>query len=121
MTPAAGERGSAVIEALVASLIVAATVGASFASIRDGSARTRGLDQRLRAMLVAQSQLATVGSVVPLEPGTTHGVDGGFAWVVEVGRSDGLAASPLTTIRVEVAATPGGPPLATLSTLRLVG
>ncbi len=121
LTPRHGERGSAVIEALVASLIVAATVGAGFNSIREGAARTRGIDSRMRAMLVAQSQLAAVGSVVPLAPGTTHGVDGGFAWSIDVGRADAVAASPLATVVVRVSEAPGRPPLATLSTLRLAG
>ena len=121
MTPAAHERGSAVTEALVASLIVAATVGAGFSSVREGALRARGIDSRMRAMLVAESQLAGVGSVVPLAPGTTRGVDGGFAWSIEVGRADAVAASSLATVRVEVSAAAGGPPLATLSTLRLAG
>jgi|GEM_PF-2447747 len=119
--PPRHERGSAVIEALVAALIVAATVGAGFETIRGGAERVRGLDARARAMLVAQSQLAGVGAVVPVLPGVTRGVDGAFTWSVEVEHFEDAGSLDLNQVTVRVSDGDGRPPLATLSTLRLAG
>lgn len=109
------------IEALVAALIVAATVGVGFDTIRGGAARVRGLDERARAMLVAESQLAGVGSVVPASAGVTRGVDGAFTWSIEVGHFDDGGSLELNEVTVRVSDGEGRRPLATLSTLRLAG
>jgi len=113
------ERGTVVVEALVALLIVAFAVGMLFETIGGGARRTAALAGRERAMLVAQSQLAQAATT-PV-PGTTTGLDGDLAWSVAVTNVDGLAPEPLAQLTVRVAPAAGGAPLATLSTLRLRG
>ena len=84
MKPGRAERGSILVEALVAVLIVAAMAGLWFETL-GGAARQqrRAADARL-AMLVAQSQMATVGVINAVAPGVTSGSDAGYDWRIEV-------------------------------------
>ena len=116
--PKSSERGSILIEALVASLIVAATVGTAFEVIGGGASRTVATDLRQRAMLVAESQLAGASLAVAFG-GRSSGVDGDLAWTLDVSRAEGFAPEPLAMVTVRVAPARGGKALATLSTLRL--
>lgn len=113
------ERGSVLIEALIASLIVAATVGTAFEVIGGTAARTAALGDRQRAMLVAQSQLAGANLAVALDGTRTSGIDGDLAWTLTVAPAPGYAPEPMAAVTVRVVRARGGPVLATLSTLRM--
>ena len=113
------ERGSVVVEALVALLIVGFAVGMLFQSIGGGARQTAALANRERAMLVAQSRLAQA-TTAPVA-GLTTGVEGDLRWSVAVTNVDGYAPDPLAQLTVRVSPVAGGAPLATLSTLRLRG
>lgn len=78
------DRGSAFIEALVASAIVAMAMMAMLQSTAQSASRERAVESRRLAMLVAQSQLAAVGTLIPASPGETSGSDGEFVWRVTI-------------------------------------
>ncbi|MGI4881477.1 MAG: hypothetical protein ACRYG4_28780 [Janthinobacterium lividum] len=118
---APAERGSVVIEAMIAAAIVAAMLGVTFETIQTTSAHARAVDDRRRAMLVAQSALAEVGPVIPAEPGTTDGAAGDLGWRVAIDHwGDGAPSDAgrlgLVTVTVHDA---GGRSLAVLRSLRL--
>ncbi len=117
-----GDEGSVFIEALVATAIVAMVLGATFQIAGDSAARRRGLEARRDALLTAQSELAAVGSEIPLSPGTVAGTDGERAWQVDMqpcGGGNGGTAGRLYCVEVSVRAQQGGAPLVSLSTRRL--
>jgi hypothetical protein len=113
--PPARESGSVMIEALVAVLILAAAAGFWFNTVGGTVERQSGVARRALAMLVASSQLATVGVVAPAAPGTRTGRDGTFDWSIAIAPApdtDGL-------MRVDVSVRDArGARLAQLSTLR---
>jgi hypothetical protein len=117
------DRGSVFIEAMVAAAIVAMGLGATFQVIGDSARRSRDVDLHREALLVAQSELAAIGSEYPLHPGETVGGDGPFIWRIDVSPySDGVNSSAAGGLwRVSVAIRPrvGGTDLVTLQTLRL--
>jgi hypothetical protein len=41
-------------------------------------------EEKRFANLIAQSELATVGPIVPVEPGVTTGVQVGFPWRIQI-------------------------------------
>lgn len=87
------DSGSAFIEALVASAIVAMAMMTMLQSTAQSASRERAVESRRLAMLVAQSQLATVGTLIPISPGETNGSDGEFVWRVSIspyGEGNGL-------------------------------
>jgi hypothetical protein len=108
---------------MVAAAIVAMGLGATFQAIGDAARRNRDVESHRAALLVAQSELAAVGSEYPLHPGEAVGGAGDFAWRIEVSPySDGVpdsAAGGLWRVSVSVRARTGGPYLVTLQTLRL--
>lgn len=79
-----GERGSALVEALIGSAIVALTLGTMYRAITDSAARNRMAEERRFATLIAQSELAAVGPIIPVQPGITSGVELGLPWRVTV-------------------------------------
>ncbi len=82
--PAAGDTGSVFVESVIAAAIVAMALGATFRVIADSARRDRGVETRRAALLVAQSELAAVGSEIPLQPGDDSGLAGDLAWRVEI-------------------------------------
>lgn len=113
----AGETGSVLVEALVAVLIIAAMSGLWFETLARGARAGRSADDRRLAMLVAQSQLATVGVVSAIAPGTTSGSDAGLDWRIAVSRA-GDAGAGVQRVGVDVTG-PQGDVLARLQTLRI--
>ncbi len=111
------------IEALVATAIVAVVLAATFHAIVDGAARERMTESRRLALLVAQSELASVGADIPLDPGENAGYAGDMVWRVDVspyGEADAPnEAGALMKVRVAVRARTGGPDLMVLDSLRL--
>ena len=102
MTRRGGETGTMIVEAMVAVLIVSLMAGLWFQTVAGTTARERGLADRRTALLVAQSQLATVGVLHAVVPGTTTGRDGRFAWRIAIdGAPDAGAGIARVTVTVD--------------------
>lgn len=122
MTARAGERGSVFIEALVSAAIVAMILAAAFQVTADSAQRRRTLEARREALMIAQSELAAVGSALPVAPGSTEGAAGEDIWRVDMqpcGSGRGSLAGRLYCVSVSVRSAVGGAPLATLNSRRL--
>ena len=78
------ESGSVLIEAMVAAALVALMLATMYRGVADSAMRQAGVTERRMALLVAQSEMDAVGSVLPLAPGTTSGTEGSYAWRVNV-------------------------------------
>ena len=78
------ESGFALAETLVATAIIAAMLGVTFQSIETGARQTRLVEERRKAMLVAQSQLTAVGSAQSTSFGETNGITSGIRWRLSV-------------------------------------
>jgi general secretion pathway protein I len=82
------------IEVVVAFVLLALVLSVSFEIFSRGMARAGDLDERARALVVAQSQLGLAG----LEDGWKEGVTSGqsddrrYQWTLTVRRADELAA-----------------------------
>jgi type II secretory pathway pseudopilin PulG len=115
------EAGSALVEAMVAVAIIAMMLAASYRAVGDSVLRTRAAETSRAAGMIAQSRLASVGGDIPLAPGETTGVDGAFAWRVEIEPTDedSSAMGRLLSVTASVRDQAGGPDRAVLSTLRL--
>ncbi|HEY4115335.1 MAG TPA: hypothetical protein VGM17_14865 [Rhizomicrobium sp.] len=79
-----GETGSALVEALVGIAVVSITLAGMYRAITDSAARSHMAEDKRTASLIAQSELASVGSLVPLSPGTTTGISAGYRWEIDV-------------------------------------
>lgn len=111
------------IEAMVAAAIVALMLAALYRGIADSAHREVLLAQKRGALLIAQSELAAVGAVVPLSRGVSGGVDGGYIWRIDVepyAASQGAGnAGTLWNVTVSVRAKGGSVNLVTLRSLAL--
>jgi hypothetical protein len=96
------DRGSVFLEALVGSAIVAFAVLAMVQSVVTGARSDRGIESHRLATLLAQSELASVGSAVPLAPGTAEGSDSRFSWTISVAQAGGGAHVQLFDVTVRV-------------------
>jgi hypothetical protein len=119
----AGERGSVLIEAMVAAAMVALMLGAMYTSLGDTTKRETVVAQKRMALLIAQSEMDTVGSTLPVSPGAMAGVDGPFMWRVAIepySASQGVSnAGPLYQVTVSVRASGSNVALVTLTSLAL--
>lgn len=88
------QRGFTLIEVVVAFVLLALVLSVSLEIFSKGMARAGDLDDRARALVVAQSQLAFAGAEEALKEGVTSGEteDRRFQWTVSVRRADELAA-----------------------------
>ena len=123
MKSARGEVGQALVDAMIGSAIVAMTLAAMFGAIYDSAARNRMAEQRRTAMLIAQSELASVGPLIPAAPGVTEGTEGDFYWRVDIEPYDaGIPPSIVGQLCkvVVVVADARRAPLATLTSMTLV-
>jgi hypothetical protein len=116
------ESGSALVEALIGSAIVALTLATMYRAVTDSAARNRMAEEKRFANLIAQSELASVGPIVPVAPGVTTGVEAGLPWRIQI---EPLPANPpastagqLWRVTVSVRNSRGAQ-LVTLSTLAL--
>jgi len=123
MKAGAGDAGSVFVETIIAAAIVAMALGATLRVVADGASRDRGAEARRAALLVAQSELADVGSEIPVVAGESAGQSAGLSWRVDIapyGAGDaGNAVGGLYAVTVRVRDRSGGPALVTLRTLRL--
>jgi type II secretory pathway pseudopilin PulG len=78
------DSGSVLVEAMVALLIIAMMLAATYRTVGESVLRARVAETSRTAMMIAQSRLALVGAEIPLAPGETTGVDGDFNWRVEI-------------------------------------
>ena len=89
------ERGFTLIEVVVAFVLLTLVLSVSFEIFTRGMARAGDLDDRARALVVAQSRLGLAG----LEEGWNEGVTTGetddhrYQWTMTVKRADELANS----------------------------
>ena len=112
------ERGSVFLEALVGSAIVAFAVLAMLQSVSSSARSDRHVDDSRLATLLAQSQLATVGSAVPLAPGTSSGSDGRFDWTITVAPAGNGEAAQVRVFDVRVAVGRAGKAFVTLHSIK---
>lgn len=116
------DSGSVFIEAMIAAAIVAMSLAAMYHSIEQSARYSRMIDEKRTALLIAQSHLASVGSAVPIVQGMTGGLDGPYAWSINIAPqgSDASDAGQLWQVTVAVReANGGGGDLAVLQTLEL--
>lgn len=89
-----GESGSVLVEAMVGSAIIAITLAGMYEAIITSVSHNRMAEDRRNAMLVAQSELAAVGTIIPSSPGTTEGTQGDFYWRVDIAPYGQSASTP---------------------------
>ena len=86
MTPRRACRGFSLLEVLVAFTILAMLLAALFEVFSAGLNAARAGDLFTRAAVIAQSRLAAVGIVEPLQEGVSSGsTDDAYHWRVTVG------------------------------------
>ena len=79
-------RGFTLVEVVVAFVMLSLVLAAAFEIFSRGLARAGELDDHSKALVIAQSRLATVGIEQTLAEGHTEGVteDGRFQWTVDI-------------------------------------
>ena len=116
------DSGSALVEALIGSAIVALTLATMYRSVTDSAARNRMAEEKRFANRIAQSELAAVGPIVPVAPGVTTGVEAGLPWRIQIEplptNPPASTAGQLWRVTVSVRNSRGSQ-LVTLSTMAL--
>lgn len=102
-----GEEGYTLLEVLVAFVILAGAVIMSFRIFGDGLARLNATDRQIGMVAAAQDLLSKLQLKRVLQPGTTSGTSGDYAWTVTLtpypGKAAGApAAVSLVHARVEI-------------------
>ena len=89
------ESGFTLIEVVVAFVLLALVLSVSFEIFSTGMARASDLDDRARALVVAQSRLAATGAEEALKEGVANGEteDRRFQWTTTVRRADDASLS----------------------------
>lgn len=117
------DNGSVLIEAMVASVIVALMLAAMYTAIADSARGNAHAVEKRTALMIAQSELAAVGSTVPLSLGIVGGVQGPYAWRIDIEPYSGLPApsnaGQLWEVTVSVRETSSNADLITLRSLTL--
>ena len=116
------ESGSIFVETMIAAVIVATALGSMYTAVGDSARRDHLIQQKRAAVLIAQSELAAVGPIIPLSGGMTGGIAGPYAWRVDVAPYRGLqggAVGQLMEITVSVRALDGATDIVTLKSLAL--
>ncbi|WP_374604260.1 prepilin-type N-terminal cleavage/methylation domain-containing protein [Arenimonas sp.] len=80
------QRGFSLIEVMISFVLLAVALGILVAILGGGLAQVRQADDATGATLLAESLLAEVGVLGPIEPGSTRGesADGRYRWTLEV-------------------------------------
>jgi type II secretory pathway pseudopilin PulG len=115
------QSGFALAETLVATAIIAAMLGVTFQSIEAGARQTRQIEDRRKAMLVAQSQLTAVGSTQSTSFGETSGLTSGIRWRLSVQpyRANEPSGARLETVSVTAGLASDKRDLVILNTIRV--
>lgn len=101
----ASSRGFTLIEVVVAFVLLSTVLTLGFEIFSDGLRRTGELEDRSRAVIIAQSRLAGVGMEETLAEGQAQGQseDRRFRWTVTISRheeTEGTPGQPLSTAYV---------------------
>ena len=116
------DSGSIFIDTMIAAAIVAVSLGAMCQVIANSAARHRMTESRRTALMIAQSELAAVGSAIPISVGQVSGAEGRYVWLIDIEPRDAgftqSKAGSLWTVSVVVRAQGEGE-LARLESLRL--
>ena len=90
------QRGFTLVEVVVAFVLLSLVLVTGFEVFTGGMRRAGDLDDRARALAVAQSQLALVGMEIPLKEGEHAGqsADGRFRWTLGISRFQEAAQDP---------------------------
>lgn len=118
------ERGTALVEALVALAVFATMLGVTYGAITDRSRAARLLQTERQAAAIARSVLTRAGGDIALAPGTVDGHEGDFAWQMEMERYQGegapsIAGPPLIEVTVAVRPVDSSRPRIALRSLRV--
>lgn len=117
----ARSRGFIFLETMIAVLILALVLGATFRTASQLARGARAAAETRAAVLVARSTLALAGPVIPLEPGITRGIEGRHVWEVSIERAPGQgSAGPIMRVTANVG-TAERPQIVALTTLKLPG
>jgi type II secretion system protein I len=115
------QSGFALVETLVATAIIAAMLGVTFQTVQNGARQTRMIEDRRRAMLVAESQLQAVGAGQSSSFGETRGLTSGIRWHLTLRpfRSDQPSGAPIQLVSVSAGLEGEKRDLITLKTIRV--
>lgn len=112
------DAGSVFIETIIAAAIVSLALGTMYHTLGKSIENNRLVQDRRTAMLIAQSELAAVGSAIPVAAGDSAGTEGSYVWRVHI--EPYAAAGDLWQVTITVGKQ-GSDQLATLRSLRLSG
>jgi type II secretory pathway pseudopilin PulG len=125
LQPEKHDAGSVLIESVISAAIIAMILGTGCNAIGNSLNRSRTLEDQQRALLVAQSQLALLGPVIPPNYGQKNGVDHDLAFKVSIDpyTNENASGSETTLVQVTVEVFKGDPAkrLAQLRSLRFAG
>ena len=77
-------RGFSLIEVLVAFVLLSLALAVILQVFSNNLRNIKAAEQYTKAMVVADSRLAILGSIQPIESGETSGSEGGFDWRMEI-------------------------------------
>jgi general secretion pathway protein I len=99
------DSGSVLVEAMVAITVIAMMLAVTYRAVGESVVRSRAAEASRAAVMIAQSRLALVGAEIPLAPGETTGVDGDFAWRIQIDpapEDDASTMGPLLLVTASV-------------------
>ena len=117
-------RGTIFLETVIAAALISIILVALFNTLVDSARHARQVREQQYALLVVQSQLATVGASTPLRSGVVQGMTGRYRWRIDITPTRGEGGGNIGQIlRVTVSVQVGSSPriAASLSTLRASG
>jgi hypothetical protein len=90
---------------MVAITVIAMMLAVTYRAVGESVVRSRAAEASRAAVMIAQSRLALVGAEIPLAPGETTGVDGDFAWRIQIDpapEDDASTMGPLLLVTASV-------------------
>lgn len=117
-------RGTIFLETVIAAALASIILVALFNTLVDSARHARQVRDQQYALLVAQSQLATVGASIPLRSGVARGVSGRYRWRIEIAPTTGEGRGKIGQIlrvTVSVRMENSSRDAASLTTLRASG
>lgn len=95
-------NGFALVETLIAAAMIAGMLGVVFQVIQTGARQSREVENRRVAILVAQSQMASIGAAQNSSFGETRGISRGVHWRIAIKPYRALGASAVNLEEVTV-------------------